>query len=65
MKTTITDTELKAFLAYVEGKSFVIAEVAAALNLSDEKALDIMLLLTENEMLDVTCTWVPSKHLQN
>lgn len=63
MNPPITATELREFLNHVEGKSFVLADVAAALKLEEKRAINILMLLIDNKMLDVTCTWVPTKHI--
>jgi len=62
MKQNFIPEELvKSFLDHVEGKSFVLADVAVALNLDEETAVSILIYLIENKILDVTCTWVPNK----
>jgi hypothetical protein len=57
----ISETTVQAFLAHVEGEPFVLADVAAALNLDEETAISILIYLIENKILEVTCTWVPKK----
>nr|WP_199082317.1 hypothetical protein [Pedobacter sp. ASV19] len=55
----ITEELVKAFQDHVEGRSFTLPEVAVALDIDEEIAVNILIYLIENKMLDVTCTWVP------
>ena len=62
MKENFIPEELvKAFLEHVEGKPFTLPEVAVALEINEEIAVNILIYLIENKLLDVTCTWVPKE----
>jgi len=57
----IPEKLVKAFLEQVDGKPFTLPEVAVALDIDEEIAVNILIYLIENKLLDVTCTWVPNK----
>jgi len=62
MKENFIPKELvKAFLEHVDGKPFTLPEVAVALEINEEIAVNILIYLIENKLIDVTCTWVPNK----